>query len=158
MSPKSPLHSFSPSHPLAPALCICALAEGPVLPWTVVQLVSCSRVPSTGCHMTWSSTHQRVAPGRRLCPPRRAPSCSSSPKTPYELAAAYLSLPPPLLVSTWSSPQKEGGNVRTDGLGWDAWETRGLDWRELGLIEGREARRIGVPCPQVHLLGEGCPN
>ena len=79
-------------------------------------------------------------------------------KTPYELAAAYLSLPPPLLVSTWSSPQKEGGNVRTDGLGWDAWETRGLDWRELGLIEGREARRIGVPCPQVHLLGEGCPN
>ena len=87
MSPKSPLHSFSPSHPLAPALCICALAEGPGLPWTVVQLVSCSRVPSTGCHMTWSSTHQRVAPGRRLCPPRRAPSCSSSPKTPYELAA-----------------------------------------------------------------------
>ena len=44
------------------------------------------------------------------------------------------------------------------GLGWDAWETRGLDWRELGLIEGREARRIGVPRPQVHLLGEGCPN
>lgn len=73
------------------------------------------------------------------------------------LASGSLPLPAPSPGSHGPSPQQEGGNVRTDGLGWDAWKARGLDWRELGLIEGREARRVGVPSPQVHLWGEGCP-
>lgn len=73
------------------------------------------------------------------------------PKAPYWLAAAYIPQPPPLLVPTCSSPQQEKGNISTDRLGWDAREARGLDWRKLGLIEGREARCVGVPSSQVYL-------
>lgn len=66
----------------------------------------------------------------------------------------------PCLFLSWSpyarSPQQEGGSVSTDRLGWDSWEARGLNWRELGLIEGREARCVGVPSSQVHLR-EGYP-
>lgn len=70
------LHYFSPFHLLALALCLCTLTERAVqrggLPWTVVQAVSCSRVPVEVGVISAGAPLTKGRPGKRQCPPRRA--------------------------------------------------------------------------------------
>lgn len=65
---------------------------------------------------------------------------------------------PNLFPPVPSSPQQVVTNVSTDGMGRNAGEARRCHWGELGLIEGGETRRVGVPSPQVHLWGKGHPS
>lgn len=78
---------------------------------------------------------QQGGPWQQAVPTQKSSLVLAHPRHLMKLRCSLPSLPPP----SWF-PHGPHLQRRTyhDGLGWDAWETEGLDWRELGLIEGRK--------------------